>query len=182
MLWRVYTCWIPARRSSQIWSSPICFRPWGVWVRLDVILSALTLLLTFDWFSCLSLKSYSSIGSSGERGQGGAVLREQQQTGKKPVRNKRYTIRVDTFEQTSFLRVVCVNKWQKTNRNLLSDADSADIFHKDSSTSPGINIPGMESTVHYILGFPLVSMATTQGTENIPLGAPSHSRCCNQAN
>ncbi len=135
MLWRVYTCWIPARRSSQIWSSPICFRPWGVWVRLDVILSALTLLLTFDWFSCLSLKSYSSIGSSGERGQGGAVLREQQQTGKKPVRNKRYTIRVDTFEQTSFLRVVCVNKWQKTNRNLLSDADSADIFHKDNSTS-----------------------------------------------
>ncbi len=171
MLWRVYTCWIPARRSSQIWSSPICFRPWGVWVRLDVILSALTLLLTFDWFSCLSLKSYSSIGSSGERGQGGAVLREQQQTGKKPVRNKRYTIRVDTFEQTSFLHVVGVNKWQKTNRNLLSDADLLIYF-----------IPGMESTVHYILGFPLVSMATTQGTENIPLGAPSHSRCCNQAN
>ncbi len=102
------------------------------WHPLGPAAVRLTLLLTFDWFSCLSLKSYSSIGSSGARGRGGATLREQRQTGKKPVRNKkeRYTIRVETFEQTSFLCVVCINKWQKTNRNLLSDADSADISYR----------------------------------------------------
>lgn len=37
MLCRVYTCWMPARRSSQIWSRPICFSPWGFWVRFDDI-------------------------------------------------------------------------------------------------------------------------------------------------
>lgn len=37
MLCRVYTCWMPALRSSQIWSRPICFRPWGFWLRVDDI-------------------------------------------------------------------------------------------------------------------------------------------------
>ena len=35
----VYTCWIPALRSSQIWSRPICFSPWGFWLLLDDIVS-----------------------------------------------------------------------------------------------------------------------------------------------
>lgn len=40
MLCRVYTCWMPARRSSHIWSSPICFSPWGFWPRLDDMMKA----------------------------------------------------------------------------------------------------------------------------------------------
>lgn len=35
----VYTCWIPALRSSQIWSRPICFSPWGFWLLFDDIVS-----------------------------------------------------------------------------------------------------------------------------------------------
>lgn len=37
MLCRVYTCWMPARRSSHIWSRPICFSPCGFWVLFDDI-------------------------------------------------------------------------------------------------------------------------------------------------
>uniref|UniRef100_A0A0E9S8T4 Uncharacterized protein n=1 Tax=Anguilla anguilla TaxID=7936 RepID=A0A0E9S8T4_ANGAN len=40
MLCLVYTCCIPARRSSQIWSSPICFGPCGFWLLLDDIFSS----------------------------------------------------------------------------------------------------------------------------------------------
>lgn len=39
MLCLVYTCWIPALRSSQIWSRPICFSPWGFWLLFDDIVS-----------------------------------------------------------------------------------------------------------------------------------------------
>lgn len=35
----VYTCWIPALRSSHIWSRPICFSPWGFWLLFDDIVS-----------------------------------------------------------------------------------------------------------------------------------------------
>lgn len=37
MLCRVYTCWIPARRSSHIWSRPMGLSPCGFWVRFDDI-------------------------------------------------------------------------------------------------------------------------------------------------
>ena len=39
MLCLVYTCWMPALRSSQIWSRPICLSPWGFWLRLDDMVS-----------------------------------------------------------------------------------------------------------------------------------------------
>lgn len=35
MLCRVYTCWMPARRSSHIWSRPICLSPWGFCALFD---------------------------------------------------------------------------------------------------------------------------------------------------
>ena len=39
MLCLVYTCWMPALRSSQIWSRPIYFSQCGLWLRLDDMVS-----------------------------------------------------------------------------------------------------------------------------------------------
>ena len=50
MLCRVYTCWMPARRSSHIWSRPICFSPWGFWVLFDDIVEPLVLSSTLPTF------------------------------------------------------------------------------------------------------------------------------------
>lgn len=59
MLCRVYTCWMPARRSSHIWSRPICLSPWGFWVLFDDIVEPLVLSSPY--------RTMSSPSCSGER-------------------------------------------------------------------------------------------------------------------
>lgn len=67
MLCRVYTCWIPARRSSHIWSRPICFSPWGFWVLFDDIVEPLVLSSPY--------RTMPSLSCSGERSPPGSSPR-----------------------------------------------------------------------------------------------------------